>query len=187
MVHVGLNSVGTYHKKFGWENKINKNVLCRVSRDDTRQRSLCRVSAGWHSTKKFENPTSDLCRVLVRRHSAKTSLPSVRSRALGKEYFKLKKSLSSARSWALGKEVKYTPDAAASFSFSISLTHSAAHSLSLTGRRRCRCFGSDCTPGVAPQGVFRSRTVSPTVAKWFVPDARGTMDSVYRFRPLWDV
>jgi hypothetical protein len=49
---------------------------------------------------------------------------------------------------------------------------------------RCWCFGSDRTPGVAPQGVFRSRTVSPTVAKWFVPDARGTMDSVYRFGPL---
>jgi hypothetical protein len=48
----------------------------------------------------------------------------------------------------------------------------------------CRCFGSDCTPGVAPQGVFRSRTVSPTVAKWFVLDARGTMDSVYMFGPL---
>jgi hypothetical protein len=26
--------------------------------------------------------------------------------------------------------------------------------------------------------------VSPTVAKWFVPDARGTMDSVYRFGPF---
>jgi hypothetical protein len=52
--------------------------------------------------------------------------------------------------------------------------------------RHCRCFGSDRTPGVAPQGVFRSRTVSPTVAKWFVPDARGTMDSVYRFGPLGD-
>jgi hypothetical protein len=50
----------------------------------------------------------------------------------------------------------------------------------------CRCFGSDRTPGVAPQGVFRSRTVSPTVSKWFVPDARGTMDSVYRFGPLRD-
>jgi hypothetical protein len=48
----------------------------------------------------------------------------------------------------------------------------------------CRCFRSDRTPGVAPQGVFRSRTVSPTVAKWFVPDARGIMDSVYRFGPL---
>jgi hypothetical protein len=36
---------------------------------------------------------------------------------------------------------------------------------------RCRCFGSDRTPGVVPRGVFRSRTVSPTVAKWFMPDA----------------
>jgi hypothetical protein len=50
----------------------------------------------------------------------------------------------------------------------------------------CRCFGSDLTPGVAPQGVFRSRTVSTTVAKWFVPDARGTVDNVYRFGPLRD-
>jgi hypothetical protein len=50
----------------------------------------------------------------------------------------------------------------------------------------CRCFGSDRTPGVAPQGVFRSRTVSPTVAKWFVPGARGTVDNVYRFGPLRD-
>jgi hypothetical protein len=50
----------------------------------------------------------------------------------------------------------------------------------------CRCFGSDRTPGDAPQGVFRSRTVSTTVAKWFVPDARGTVDNVYRFGPLRD-
>jgi hypothetical protein len=50
--------------------------------------------------------------------------------------------------------------------------------------QRCRCFGSDRTPGVAPQGVFRSRTVSSTVAKWFVPDARRTMDSIYRFGSL---
>jgi hypothetical protein len=50
----------------------------------------------------------------------------------------------------------------------------------------CWCFGSDRTPGVAPQGVFRSRTVSSAVAKWFVPDARGTMDGVYRFGPLGD-
>jgi hypothetical protein len=50
----------------------------------------------------------------------------------------------------------------------------------------CRCFGSDRTPGVAPRGVFRSRTVSTTVAKWFVPDARGTVDNVYRFGPLRD-
>jgi hypothetical protein len=35
-----------------------------------------------------------------------------------------------------------------------------------------------------PSRCFRSRTVSPTVAKWFVLDARGTMDNVYRFDPL---
>jgi hypothetical protein len=50
----------------------------------------------------------------------------------------------------------------------------------------CRCFGSDRTPGVAPQGAFRSRTVSTTVAKWFVPIARGTVDKIYRFEPLRD-
>jgi hypothetical protein len=48
----------------------------------------------------------------------------------------------------------------------------------------CRCFGSDRTPGVAPQGVFRSRMMSTTVAKWFVPFARGTMDKICRFGPL---
>ena len=53
-------------------------------------------------------------------------------------------------------------------------------------RASCRCFGSDRTPGVGLLGVFRSRTVSPTVAKWFMPDARGTVDSVYRFGPLRD-
>jgi hypothetical protein len=30
MVHVGLHSVGTYHKKFGKENKKNKNRFLRV-------------------------------------------------------------------------------------------------------------------------------------------------------------
>jgi hypothetical protein len=37
-----------------------------------------------------------------------------------------------------------------------------------------------------PSRCFRSRTVSPTVAKWFVSDARETMDNVYRFEPLCD-
>jgi hypothetical protein len=53
MVHVGLHSVGTYHKKFGCQNLKNKNILCRVPKKalgkevfaecqlvDTRQRSL---------------------------------------------------------------------------------------------------------------------------------------------------
>jgi hypothetical protein len=55
-----------------------------------------------------------------------------------------------------------------------------------TWRASCRCFGSDRTPGVAPQGVFRSRTVSTTVAKWFVPITRETVDKIYRFGPLRD-
>jgi hypothetical protein len=32
MIHVGLHSVGTYHKKFG---RQNKNILCRVSKEDS--------------------------------------------------------------------------------------------------------------------------------------------------------
>jgi hypothetical protein len=55
-----------------------------------------------------------------------------------------------------------------------------------TWRASCRCFESDRTPGVAPQGVSRSRTVSTTVANWFVPITRGTMDKIYRFGPLRD-
>jgi hypothetical protein len=51
MIHVGLHSVGTYHKNFGRQNKKNKNILCRVSRDDTRQSRLCRVLTLWHSAK----------------------------------------------------------------------------------------------------------------------------------------
>jgi hypothetical protein len=41
----------------------------------------------------------------------------------------------------------------------------------------CRCFGSDRAPGVTPQGAFRSRTVLPTVARWFVLGARETVDN----------
>jgi hypothetical protein len=52
MIHVGLHSVGTYHKKFGRQNQKNKNILCRVSREATRQRVLCRVPTIWHSAKK---------------------------------------------------------------------------------------------------------------------------------------
>jgi hypothetical protein len=47
MVHVGLHSIVTYHKKFGGQNVKNKNMVCRVSIEDTRQRVLCRVPAMW--------------------------------------------------------------------------------------------------------------------------------------------
>jgi hypothetical protein len=46
----------------------------------------------------------------------------------------------------------------------------------------CRCFGSDHAPGVAPRGAFWSRTVLPTVARWFVPDARETVDNLVQVR-----
>jgi hypothetical protein len=57
MIHVGLHSAGIYHKKFGRQNLKNKNMLCRVSREDSRQRVLCRVPYIGHSAKKH------LCRV----------------------------------------------------------------------------------------------------------------------------
>jgi hypothetical protein len=46
----------------------------------------------------------------------------------------------------------------------------------------CRCFGSDRTPGVTPQGAFRSRTVLLTVAQWFVPVARETVNNGLQVR-----
>jgi hypothetical protein len=51
-----------------------------------------------------------------------------------------------------------------------------------TWRASCRCFGSYRAPGVAPQGAFWSRTVLPTVARWFVPDARETVDDLVQVR-----
>jgi hypothetical protein len=51
-----------------------------------------------------------------------------------------------------------------------------------TWRASCRCFGSDRTPGVAPQGAFWSRTVLSTVARWFVLVARETVDSCVQVR-----
>ena len=40
--------------------------------------------------------------------------------------------------------------------------------------------------GLPLEVSFRSRVVSPTVAKWFAPDAREARDNVYRFGPLRD-
>jgi hypothetical protein len=51
-----------------------------------------------------------------------------------------------------------------------------------TWRASCRCFGSDRTPGVAPQGAFRSRTVLSTVAQWFVLVAREAVDNDLQVR-----
>jgi hypothetical protein len=46
----------------------------------------------------------------------------------------------------------------------------------------CQCFGTDRAPGVAPRGAFWSRTVLLTVARWFVPDARETVDNLVHVR-----
>jgi hypothetical protein len=51
-----------------------------------------------------------------------------------------------------------------------------------TWRASCRCFRSDRAPRVAPQGAFWSRTVLPTVARWFVPDAREIVDNFVQVR-----
>jgi hypothetical protein len=54
---------------------------------------------------------------------------------------------------------------------------------SMTMRRGwCRCFGTDRAPGVAPRDAFWSRTVLPTVARWFVPDERETVDNLVQVR-----
>jgi hypothetical protein len=45
-------------------------------------------------------------------------------------------------------------------------------------------LGPTAHPGLPLKVLFRSRKVSTTVAKWFVPIARGTMDKVCRFGPL---
>jgi hypothetical protein len=38
MVHVGLHSVGTHHKNFGWENKKIQMYFAECQLGDTRQR-----------------------------------------------------------------------------------------------------------------------------------------------------
>jgi hypothetical protein len=51
-----------------------------------------------------------------------------------------------------------------------------------TWRASCRCFGSDRAPGVAPRGAFWSRTVLPTVTRWFALDAQETVDNFVQVR-----
>jgi hypothetical protein len=48
----------------------------------------------------------------------------------------------------------------------------------------CRCFRSDRAPEVAPRGAFWSRTVLPTVARWFVLMHERQWTVLYRFGPL---
>jgi hypothetical protein len=98
MVHVGLYSVGTYHKKFGGQNKKIQIFFAECPQKTLGKDSLCRVPAMWHSAKKLlcrvpaggprqrltdvscRRPLTDLCRepsLPSVWHSAKESLPSV--------------------------------------------------------------------------------------------------------------
>jgi len=54
MIHVGLYSLETYHKKFGAENKKNTNVLCRVSSGWHSAKYALPSVPGWHSAKKWK-------------------------------------------------------------------------------------------------------------------------------------
>jgi hypothetical protein len=62
----------------------------------------------------------------------------------------------------------------------------AGHVAEPTARWRLSVFWVRPHTRGCPSRCFRSRKVSTTVAKWFVPIARGTVDKVYRFGPLSD-
>jgi hypothetical protein len=105
--HIGLHTIRTHHKKFG-EKKKKTNIICRVSRKEW-QRQVLPSNMREHPAKKNLNNLNILCRVPTRTHSAKYSLPSVRSRTVDKVSYRIKK-LSSARLRALGKEHLLSPD-----------------------------------------------------------------------------
>jgi hypothetical protein len=199
MVHVGLHSVGTYHKKFGRENIKNKKVICRVSTNDTRQRMVCRVPAVQHSAKDCKRFFAEchpagtrqrtLCRVPAIWHSAKNTLPSASDLALDKEYFNIfKKSLPSARSRTLGKERVNSTWYLLPFSLSLSLccrlhaaparlsTPPAAAPLHAAGRRALpprRGHRRPPRPRTPPHAAAHAspRRRAPTAALDLGPDA----------------
>jgi hypothetical protein len=120
-------------------------------------------------------------------HSAKSSLPSAPDLALGKAYFKIKKkSLPSARSRTLGKEVKYADRLSPSPSLlsltpPLTLSHSHRRSLFTHSRRRAprrhaprHCAA--CTRAVvpvprAPRRRARARAVSALAAPGAPPSS----------------
>jgi hypothetical protein len=68
------------------------------------------------------------------------------------------------------------------FKFARSMLYSGRRPGIKDGIGFCRCFGSDRAPEVTPQGAFRSRTVLPTVARWFVLGAREIVDNDVQVR-----
>ena len=87
MVHVGLHSVGTCHKKFGCKNKKIKICFAECQKKTLGKQGFAECQPRDTRHRFSENPKSRLCRVPVRRHSANTSLSSARSGTLGKGSF----------------------------------------------------------------------------------------------------
>jgi hypothetical protein len=95
--------------------------------------------------------------VFVSWHSAKPSLPSARSRTLGKVCFKLKKSFPSARSWHSAKKA-YVATTAAPRPFTLTHTlfsHTAAAALCPSPRSHCRRAPPPPAPSPPPRQHHR--------------------------------
>jgi hypothetical protein len=67
MVHVGLHSVTTYHKKFGWQNK--KIYFAECQKMTLGKVFFTECHTGGTRQRIFKNPKDTLCRVLVSAHS----------------------------------------------------------------------------------------------------------------------
>jgi hypothetical protein len=77
MVHVGLYSVGTHHKNFGWENKKIKMYFAECLEMTLGKVVFAECPLGvppiWHSAKHILKLKKNLCRVPDHEHSAKHS------------------------------------------------------------------------------------------------------------------
>jgi hypothetical protein len=126
-----------------------------VSREDTRQRNLCRVPTVWHSAKKLlQNREKSLCRVSPRGHSAKTALPSARDLALGKVYFKIKKNFAEC-------QITGTRQSTRIYRRQPFLPHSLTHSQPPPLRpHRRRALAAAAVPSLAP-APRRRRALAP--------------------------
>jgi hypothetical protein len=139
----------------------------------TRQ-SLCRVS---HSAKRARHTVhwqSLLCRVLFLGHSAKRFAEC--QEVLGKEKQPSRHRVTETTSLpSVAGDTRQRSYLCRVFAEQ----HSAKNPLA-----GCRCFGFDRAPGVAPRSAFWSRTVLPTVARWFMLVHERQWTVLYRFGPL---
>jgi hypothetical protein len=71
MVHVGLHSVATYHKKFGWQNKKIKIYFVECQKMILDKVFFTECQTGGTRQRFFKNPKDTLCRVLVSGHSSR--------------------------------------------------------------------------------------------------------------------